>query len=343
MTRTRTARLATTAAASLLALMTLGIAPVAAATPNLTPTWSVIPTVVQSGDYIAFRAQIKNNDTSTVSQLFLVEDARDPNLTFQSITTSQGSCDSSGATFNCTLGQLKPNKTAKVTAVFKSAAVTPPATSYTVSEPLEFNTVGLGSGGGDNSHGDKWPSTDPDTGINALTGTVTTSADFGGRYVLNTNLLVVQNSQAINNTNRHSTRAYSPGTGIGVTVQDIDCTTSSDPICALFTTGSTAVSKVNVNDGNDISGTPGTTLLHFYLQADSSELTAGQTAGNLVVTHVYVDEVTQQNVTESISTKCQFGKKSTTPTNAPCITATNLGGGDIGVDVWTFHNGGLKY
>jgi len=323
--------------------VTIGIGPALAATPNLIPTWTVIPVKVAGGEYIAFRAEILNNDTSTVSQLYLVESApRDPNLTFESITKSQGTCDTTGSTFNCTLGQLKPNKTAKVTVVFKTATVPPTASSYDLAEHWEFNTVGLGSGGGDNSHGDKWPSTDLD-GNELLVAPVTANPDFGGRYVLNTNLLLVENSQAINNTNRHSTRAYSPKEGIGVTVEDVDCSTSSDPICDQFTTGFGAVSKVNVNDGHDISGTPGKTLLHFYIQADSSEIPAGNNANNLVVTHVYVDEVTQANATENISARCQFAKKSpTTPSNAPCITVTNLGGGDLGVDVWTFHNGGMR-
>jgi hypothetical protein len=328
-------------------LVSVGIGPVSAATPLLTTSWTVIPTKVKGGEYVAFRAQITNDDSSTVSQLFLLEKARDPNLTLvpTSISISgsaQGSCNTTGATFNCTLGQLKPHKTIKVAAVFSTAAVTSPATGYSATESWEFNTVGLGSGGGDNSHGDKWPSTDAD-GNPLLVAQVTSDPDFGGRYVLNTNLLVVENSQAINNTNRHSTRAYSPGSGIGVTVEDVDCSAQTpDPICDLFTTGTSAISKVNVNDGKDISGTAGTTLLHFYLQADSSEI-PGVGSGSAVVTHVYFDEATQKNVTETISTRCTFAKKSpTTPTNAPCITVTNLGGGDLGVDVWTFHNGGMR-
>src|SRR5262249_10116608 len=150
-------------------------------------------------------------------------------------------------------------------------------------EAWEFNTVGLGSGSGDNSHGDKWPSVDA-AGNPLLVAQVTNSADFGGRYVLNDNLLVVENSQAINNANPHSTRAFSPGHGIGVTVQDVDCSVADpDPLCTALAAGSGQISKVNVNDGKDVSGVPGTTLLHFYLQADSSEIPAGKGAGNIVI------------------------------------------------------------
>jgi hypothetical protein len=327
----RVRRAASVLTSALLALMLLGPSAALAATPDLSPTFSVIPTTVKNGDYVAFRASIRNDDTSTVSQLFLVELLRDPSLTLLTpITTSQGTCDTTGATFMCTLGQLKPHRTATVTAVFQT-----PLTGTSATESLEFNTTGLGSGGGDNSHGDSWPS-------GPMTVALSTSDDFGGRYVLNSNLTIVENSQALSNANPHSTRAYAPTTGIGVTVEDIDCTTSTDPICDGFTTGFGQVSKVNVNEGLDVSGDPGTTLLHFYLQLDSSEIPQGSNANNVSVIHTYIDETTGELTTETIDTSCTFARRSTTPNNAECITVKNLPGGDLGVDVWTYHNGTLR-
>jgi hypothetical protein len=336
----RLRRVAGIVSTALLALMLASPAAVNAAVPLLTPTWSVIPTTVQDGDYVAFRASITNDDTSTVSQLFLVELARDPNLTLVpgTVSWSQGSCDSTTdpTAFLCTLGQLKPHKTATVTAVYRTALVVDPATFYTATGRWEFNTTGLGSAsGGDNSHGDSWPSVDVN-GADLLVATVTSSGDFGGRYVLNSNLTIVENNQALSNSNPHSTRAYSPVTGIGVTVEDIDCTTSTDPICDDFTTGFGQVSKVNVNDDVDDSGITATTLLHFYLQLDSSEIPQGANANNVSVYHVY------PGGTETITTRCSFDRKSTTPSNAPCISVKNLPGGDLGVDVWTYHNGTLR-
>jgi hypothetical protein len=342
----RLRRVAGIVSTALLALLIASPAAVNAAVPLLTPTWSVIPTTVQDGDYVAFRASITNDDSSTVSQLFLVELARDPNLALVpgSVSWSQGSCDSTTdpAAFLCTLGQLKPHRTATVTAVFRTALVVDPATFYTATGRWEFNTTGLGSdSGGDNSHGDSWPSVD-ENGADLLVATVTSSGDFGGRYVLNGDLKIVENNQALSNSNPHSTRAYSPVTGIGVTVEDIDCTTSTDPICDGFTTGFGQVSKVNVNEGLDVSGDPGTTLLHFYLQLDSSEIPQGSNANNVSVIHTYIDETTGELTTETIDTSCTFARRSTTPNNAACISVKNLPGGDLGVDVWTFHNGGLR-
>lgn len=317
-------------ASALLAVMLVGPAAVSAAVPDLIDTWSVIPTTVKNGDYVAFRGSIYNNDTSTVSQLYLVELTRHANLTLQSITINQASagasCDTTGATFKCTLGQLKPRRTATVTAVFRTAASGTSAT-----ESWEFNTTGLGSGGGDQSHGDSWPS------LSALTVALSSSGDFGGRYVLNSNLKIVENSQALSISNPHSTRAYAPVTGIGVTVEDIDCAAlTPDPLCTSLSAGFGQISKVNVNNDVDDNGITSTTLLHFYLQLDSSEIPPGTNANNVSVLHVY------PGGSETIDDRCTFARNATVPSNAPCISVKNLPGGDLGIDVWTFHNGGLR-
>jgi hypothetical protein len=338
--------------AALLALALVGPTGVSAATPDLEAHWFVIPTTVNNGTYVAFRGEITNNDSSTVSQLFLVELVRDPNLTLISVTASQGTpCDTTGTAFMCSLGQLKPHKTAKVTAVFltavNSAPPAPPITSAT--ERWEFNTTGLGSGGGDNSHGDSWPSFVRDPNTNEITEDFLTVAlsdnfNFGGRYVLNSTLKIVENSQALSSSNPHSTRAYSPVTGIGVTVEDLDCTvtdppTDLDPICDDFTAGFGEVSKVNVNDGIfvDDPDFTGVTPLHFYLQLDSSEIPQGTNANEVSVIHVLPG-----GGTETIVNSCTFARKATIPNNAPCLTVKNLPGGDLGIDVWTFSNGGLR-
>lgn len=325
-------------AAALLALALIGPIGASAATPLLAPTFTALPSSgVQDGELVALRSTIRNDDSSTVSQLFLVELTRSPRLTFISVATSQGTCTGSATTLvSCTLGQLKPHKTAKVTAIYRTDVVAAQETEYLATGTWEFNTVGLGSGGGDNSHGDKWSS-------GPLTARVTSDDDLAGSYVVNPNLLTVENNQALNNANPHSTKAFVPATEIGVSVEDIDCTLATpDPICATFTGGFGQVSKVNVNEGIDVSGTPLKTLLHFYIQLDASEIQSGANANNVNITHTYVDEVTGDPATEPISARCTFVKKATTPSTAPCISVRNLPGGDLGIDIWTFHNGGFK-
>jgi len=332
--------------ASVAALMTLAlmVPAVNAAIPNLIPTWTVVPTTVANGDYVAFRASIYNNDTSTVSQLYYVEVQRGAGLELNAVNPSQGTCDTTTnpAKFKCTLGQLKPRKTATVVAIFKT-----PATGASVTERTAYNTTGLGSiGGNDQSHGDSWPSftTDANGNITAdfLTARLSANADlFYGRYVLNSNLKIVENNQALSNSNPHSTRAYAPVTGIGVTVEDISCVqtdppTTLDPLCSDLTAGFGQISKVNVNDDIDDSGILATTMLHFYIQLDSSEIPQGINANDVIFLHVY------PGGSETIDTACVFAKKATIPNSAPCLTSKSLPGGDIGVDIWTFHNGGFK-
>ena len=88
------------------------------------------------------RPHIINGDTSTVSQLFLIDTGSGG--TFDTATPSQGRCNATGPLY-CVLGQLKPGKTATVTFTIKA-----PATGAALPVSVIFNTTGLGSGGGDN-------------------------------------------------------------------------------------------------------------------------------------------------------------------------------------------------
>ena len=318
---------------ALLALMLVVPGTVSAAVPVLISSWYVIPTTVNHGDYVALKASIFNDDNSTVSQLFLVEVER-AGFSLVSVTINESgrgaSCDTTTNpnAFRCTLGQLKPGKTATVTAVYSA-----PASGTSATPVWEFNTTGLGSGGSDQdqSHGDKWPSG------TLLTVGLRPFGDFGGRYVLNNGLKIVENNQALSNANPHSTRAYSPVTGVGVTVEDIDCgAVTPDPLCATLAAGFGQISKINVNNDEDTNGITDTTLLHFYLQLDSSEIPSGVNANNVSILHDY------PGGSETLSTRCTFARKATVPSNAPCISVKNLPGGDLGIDVWTFHNGGLR-
>jgi hypothetical protein len=314
--------------------MLLGPGTVAAATPLLNASASALTGTVKNGDYVAYSATITNNDTSTVSQLYLLEGDSLGNLsngTFYSAKATQGRCNASGPLY-CSLGQLKPGKTATVTVVY----LTPAAPIVQSTFYASFNTTGLGSGGGDNSHGDQWD-------VSSFA-SLSNSDDFGGRYVANNGAKIVENLQALSNANPHSTKAYAPSTEIYASVLDVDCSaTTPDPMCANFSTGFGQLSQVNVNNGLDVSGTAGSTLLHFTIQTYASEVPSGKNANNIYVIHGYVDETTGLWTSETIDTKCTFTpKNATTPNNAACLTVTKLGGGSFQVDVWTFHNGGLR-
>ncbi len=320
-------RLATVATTALLGTMLLGVGTATAAVPVLHATFDVLSPIVKNGDIAGFRASITNNDTSTVSQLFLIDKLSDGTLF--SVTTTQGKCNAPTAgPLYCALGQLKPTKS--VTVVF---TLTTLASTTSDLAKVAFNTTGLGSGGGDNSHGDSWPS-------NFTSVALTNSDDFGGRYVANNDLKVVQNLQALSNANPHSTKTFAPISGIYTTVEDVDCATIPiDAICAGLTTGFGQVSKVNVNNGVDVSGTAGPTLLHFTIQTFASEVPSGKNANNIFVLHTYAGLGSSETITQA----CTFSPKNNpVPANAPCIAVLKVGGGSFQVDVWTFHNGGLR-
>ena len=327
----RHGRLAAVASSALLALVLIGPASVSAATPLLTQNAYTLSPVVRNGDYVAYEATIYNPGPSTVSQLYLLEGdslGNRSNGDFYSAKPSQGTCNATGPLY-CSFGQLKPSETAKVTVVYLAPAAPETQSTFYAS----FNTTGLGSGSGDNSHGDQWD-------VSAFS-SLTNSDDFGGRYVANNNATVVQNLQLLSSGNPHSTKAYAPGTDIYVSVQDVDCTIANpDPACTTLSGGFGQISKVNVNNGVDVNPTP--TLLHFTIQTYASEVPSGKNANNIYVVHTYPTGATTSS-TETITTRCTFSPKSNpVPSNPPCIVVTKLGGGSFQIDVWTFHNGQIR-
>jgi len=310
----------------MLGAMLIGPGSAVAAIPTLEPSFEVLSPDVLNGDIAGFKATITNNsatNTSTVSQLFLIDNGSGG--TFDTATPSQGSCNATGPLY-CALGQLKPGKTAYVIFTIKA-----PASGDSLLASVTFNTSGLGSGSGDNSHGDAWSL----SGIASLHPT----GNFGGRYVTNGNLKIVEDDQSVNGTNQQATRAISPVTGVEVTVADGDqvpgqgtnvyCT---DATCPTFWS---EWSHVTVNQGKTIADG---TLYQFQLTFDGSLVPGGVNSGNVRIYHYWSDAT--GNHSELISTACKL--KAGAPTNAPCLTASKLPGNDLQVTIWSFHNGYIR-
>jgi hypothetical protein len=304
------------ASASLLAVALLGPAPAGAAIPIASTGLSAVPATVLAGARGAFVARFQNDDTSTISQLYFVGSIS--GATFVAAYPSQGSCSASAA--SCSLGQVKPGaaNAVSVTVVYQTTA-----SATSVGGSFAFNTTGLGSGGGDNSHGDSWP-------VSASAAT-STDPDFGGRFIDDANL-VVQNDQAVNDsTNRHATKVIAPNGFIGVTVEDGYVAAQACPpapyVCTnLF--GETSV--VSVAAGGTFPGG-----FRIIMTFDKSEL-AGVSANTLKIWHTY------SGGSEVISAKCSFASGATTPSSMPCLTVKKLPGGDLQVTVWTTHNGSMR-
>jgi hypothetical protein len=118
-----------------------------AATPNWTGTIANLPPAVTPGATAGYLLTITNPGPSNISQLYLITTGAAPAPSFTA--PSQGSCPNTGGSLFCSLGALRKGKTATVTVAFPT-----PATAGTFTVNFEWNTTGLGSGGGDNSHGD---------------------------------------------------------------------------------------------------------------------------------------------------------------------------------------------
>lgn len=355
---------------------------VGSSSPDVNGT-SATPGTVSIGDTVRFQTSLRNDDSSTISQLYLAvfSDATlysyGKPLTYavtftKNDSTVNGACGigTNGAQINCSVRNVKPHEWVTATFVLKIPTTYSDGTAYAgstdsngsqrdcpigdgigyanvtaadipvLTKPATcvlsmWSSTGAPSSDGGNSHGDTWNFND---GV-AINGNV---QDFRGRYVQQNGQSIVENDQDLREGNPHSTRAYAPSTGIPVTVEDIDCTTSTNTLCAYFTTGFGQVSRIDVNGGADVSGTAGTTLLHFYMKLSGSEVPNGANANNVNILHFYDDGTgTGTFTSETISERCATFRGSSTPTNA-CITVAKLKGGGLAIDVWTYHNGGLR-
>ncbi|OGO54805.1 MAG: hypothetical protein A2V84_05395 [Chloroflexi bacterium RBG_16_70_13] len=300
-------------ASSLLAVMLLGPAGANAAIPALDEIQYPAPATVGAGELAAVVFGVTNSGKSTVSQLFLDVDL--DGWTFYTAYPSQGTCTADGT--GCTFGQLKPKKTASVIIV-----LTPTDASATVKGT--FNTTGLGSGSDDASHGDQWD-------VEATVTVSNDAQDVAGRFIDEDGNPIVQNSQALSDTNPHSTKVVAPQELIGVSVQDGP--DAAEPVCYLTAAECENLfgdpSVINVAQGGTFPG------FQIVIGFDRSEI-VGANANTLTIYHEY------DSTYEIIDTKCSFTPNSETPKSLPCLTVKNLGGGDLEATIWTTHNGVMK-
>ncbi|MBI2777011.1 MAG: hypothetical protein HYX57_07085 [Chloroflexi bacterium] len=307
MTRRPTSRgVSLVASTALLALTLLVPAGASAAIPDLIRSSAPAPATISAGGRGAVIFGIYNNDKSTVSQLYLVNVA----ITGGSIVglyPSQGTCAAT-----CSLGQLKPRKAATVTVVFDASAG---ASSVNVTGI--FNTTGLGSGGGDQSHGDDWP-------VAQSVATSSDSQDFGGRFVDAANDVVVQNLQAVGTTNPQATKVIAPQTMVGVSVEDGGTAT-----CPATITCFGEASVIEVAGGATFPGG-----FRVVITMDSSELPSGVNAKNIKIYHAW------DGGSENIFLRCSFANG--LPKSMPCLNAVKVNGNDLQVTIWTTHNGIMR-
>jgi hypothetical protein len=213
----------------------------------------------------------------------------------------------------CSLGSLRKGKTATVVVAFATPTI---GTSFSVN--FEWNTTGLGSGSGDSSHGDALPRTGT-TSLNA-------DADFAGSFLASPTQIF--NTQAVSSSNPHSTLVIPKEPKVAVTVADGDQVTTVLNCTGCF--GET--SQIQVGNG----GPFGSGAFTIIIRMDASELPSGVNANNLDFYHVY------PTGNETVTDSCNFASQNPIPKNIPCLTVTNLGGGDLQAVIWTEFNGVLR-
>lgn len=257
---------------------------------------SAQPTVVSPGAYVQFSTWARNDDTSTVSQFFLTESL---GRTIYSVHWARkdgtlGTCPTS-LPLNCSFGQLKPGDWINATIVVQALATG-------ASMPVRFvwSTVGIG-------HGDSFPVDDSVA--------ISNSNDFSGRFLINSDLLPIGDSDVLGPGNKQSTIVYSPTTGIGVSVEDGPGVSNGCAPGQCFSQGS----DIHVGNGSSQYG-----QFKVIVNLHSSEIPNGVNANNLTVYHDGV----------ALTTIC-----ADTPI-ADCYSAKKFKWG-IQVTIWLLHNGKL--
>jgi hypothetical protein len=187
------------------------------------PNWEItnlteLPVKVAAGENAGFSVTVKNNGPSNISKLFVFTPEGTPNPVFAD--PSQGKCTNPGGALFCKLGALRKGKSATIVAAFP----TPDDGSTEFSVEFIFNTSGIGSGGGDNSHGDEL--------VAIGTTTLTDDPNFAGGF--STVAGDSASTQAINpdDDNLVSTKLTAPGNAknLILTVADEEGI-SDDPEC----------------------------------------------------------------------------------------------------------------
>ena len=358
-------RLAVASAVTLLA-SSMVAGTVLAATPtvawgSLTPdtvTTGAQPAVVSAGRVASFTVSLRNDDTSTISQLYLKAvtqaSAPAPEVTgLYFVGTTRSTCTQPSATqttLSCSFRNVKPNDVVTVQVGYTvplgtaSSCLQGRAKNFgpTGTAPISganmfclnfvWSTTGATTSDQNNtSHGDVW---------NFYDGVATSSdPDVASTYVFNASQFTVANG-ALGGTNGQSTKIVVNKSLQGVTAADgepissINCSTSSLPAaeCAKF-------NKYRFAEWSELvvgtTGTqPGGAAFAITMSVNPAiyPLPSGVNKNSLVVYHTYT--TTSGTVEETISRTCA----GTTPT-LPCLSSVTVSKTLIQVTFLTEHNG----
>lgn len=201
-----------------------------AAIPSATATNEALPPAYTDGNAVGFRTTLVHQDKSTISQLYLrlTVDATDVatpagsgieggTITYAPVATRNGvtvagACATTDAmgpvlVIDCSFRSIRPDDRVRVT-----VGVTP--VGYTAGDSITasgvWSTTGLGSGSGDNSHGDTW------TGAAATAFYAAGMTNYAGGF----DTTSIATYQVVSSTNPQASRLASLPRGVPATVQD---------------------------------------------------------------------------------------------------------------------------
>lgn len=347
------------------ALSAVGSGAVLAATPTVawgtftpdTVTTGAQPDLVSTGSVVSFTVSLRNDDTSTISQLYLKAVTQDaapaPEVTgLYFVAANRNSCaqpSSTQVTLSCSFRNVKPQdvvtvqvgytvpaSTASSCLLGKAKNFATPAETKTGDNMFCVNFIWSTTGAttsdqNNTSHGDVW---------NLYDGVSTTSdTNTASTYVFKSAQFTIQNG-ALGGGNGQSTKAVVNQTFQGVTVSDgtaldaIDCSTStlSASDCANFNKyrfGEWSYIFLGTNGAQ-----PGGGAFTITVSIDPLvyPLPSGVNKNNISVYHVY--DTSSGPVEEIISGACAKSN----PT-LPCISSVSVSKTLVQVTILTLHNG----
>jgi hypothetical protein len=245
------------AAGLLIAATFLGTtAPAFAAVPTGSATNEAIPAQFSAGSNVGFRTSFDEQDTSSLSKLYLVLNVTGASSNFYVSATLNGGTVAKACTLGipvtCTFKTVRPGDHVVVTAGFSVAANTTTVTGDGI-----WSTSGASTrDGGGTSHGDTWA--DPN---GAAASTFSSDVNFGGGFSVS-NGTEIANGQAVSTLNRQATKLLGLPAGVAATVLDGSTSTGD---CGTIDCSSAfgEWSEVTVGDGQTF-GSPFQIVITYY-------------------------------------------------------------------------------
>jgi hypothetical protein len=318
--RKRLARISTVFTAATLALLLVGVAPAAAATPGWTASNAVpIPSTITAGKAAGYQLTLVNEGPGNISSLFLTSDT--PGLVY----VSDSRCNPD-APLDCSFGPLNVGDPAIVLVVAFST-VGANGSSFTASFNLKTNGDTISDGDKKKSRGDSFV-------FSATTQfTASTDKNSAGGFTVPESVVAggttIQNDQTVGTKNKQATTLQSLPANVPATLLDGPTNSAA---CTDTTHCPNAFGEWSTISVPSVTGQPFASPFTVVLTIIGSSV-----PGSLAPSEVIVLHTLESGLTEIIDQHC-----GTEPISAKgCLTATKSGN-TWQIVVQLFYNGNLR-